>query len=58
MLGELEIMGEQEMGFSHSIALNKQAVVLNEGATSKGKVVHKVAYYGQIAVPLIALAGL
>jgi hypothetical protein len=50
VLGELEIMGEQEMGFSHSIALNKQAVVLNEGATSKGKVVHKVAYYGQIAV--------
>jgi saccharopepsin len=50
VLGELEIEGEQEMGFSHSIALNKQAVVLKDGSSTNGKVIHKVAYYGQIEV--------
>jgi len=49
-LGELEIKGEQEMGMSHSITLNKQAVTLKDTVASNGKVIHKVAYYGQIEV--------
>jgi len=50
VLGELEITGEQEMGMSHSISLNKQQVALSDTVAANGKVIHKVAYYGQIEV--------
>merc|ERR1719321_1133341 len=38
------------MGVSHSITLNKQAVKLSDTVATNGKVIHKVAYYGQIEV--------
>merc|ERR1719375_1212434 len=38
------------MGMSHSIALNKQAVALQDTVATNGKVIHKGAYYGQIEV--------
>jgi len=41
---------DNEMGMSHSIKLNKQSVVLKGTDQASGKVVHKVAYYGQIEV--------
>ena len=50
--GGLELKGteENEMGMSHSITLNKQAVQLKDTVATNGKVIHKVAYYGQIEV--------
>jgi len=48
--GEAALKGENEMGVSHSITLNKQAVKLSDTVATNGKVIHKVAYYGQIEV--------
>jgi len=47
---EVNDMGENAMGTSHSIKLNKQQVMLENGGTTNDKVIHKVAYYGQIEV--------
>jgi saccharopepsin len=41
---------DNAMGMSHSITLSKQSVTLQDQQTSKGKVVHKVAYFGKVEV--------
>merc|ERR1719473_382597 len=45
-----EMASDNAMGMSHSITLNKQSVTLQGKQGTGGKVVHKVAYYGQIEV--------
>merc|ERR1719473_444229 len=45
-----EMAADNAMGMSHSITLNKQSVTLQGKQETGGKVVHKVAYYGQIEV--------